>query len=152
MSKMANTLLKNSLDDVIRLISRSGKLDWPIRKGEFKTILSLLDTQNLDQVFDKIYPEFEYIDNQELESVDLSAIIADPVEPDVNIWVVVFMNSVVHSILTGTTIKTIQVPAQVDTAVLSVFIRCVEGANKIRNENPEEIRILPSSNRKEVKE
>lgn len=147
MSKLANMLLKDSLEDVVRLISRSGKLDWPIRKKEFASIVPLLDTPNLDQVFDTIYPVVD-----DAESVDLTPIIDETIESDINVWMVVFMNTIIHSILSGSSIKTIKVPMKVDTLILSVFTRCVEGANKIRNENPEEIRILPSSSRKEVKE
>ena len=152
MSKLANMLLKDSLEDVVRLISRSGKLDWPIRKMEFASIAPLLDTPNLDQVFDTIYPVVEDAESQGIESVDLTPIIDETIESDINVWVVVFMNTIIHSILSGSSIKTIKVPMKVDTLILSVFTRCVEGANKIRNEKPEEIRIFPSSSRKEVKE
>lgn len=153
MSKLVNTLLKNSLDDAIRLISRSGKVDWPIRKKDFNPIVPLLDTPNLDQVFDTIYPVVEYVESQGIESVDLTPIIDETIESDINVWVVVFMNTIIHSILSGADIKTIKVPMKVDTTVLSIFTRCVDGANRIRHENPEEIRILPSSRKeKEVKE
>ena len=152
MGKLVNMLLKDSLEDVVRLISRSGKLDWPIRKKEFAQIIPLLDTPNLDQVFDTIYPVVEYVENQRIESIDLSPLIDESIEPDINVWMIEFMNSIIHSILRGHTIRTIKVPAKVDTVVLSIFTRCVEGANRIKNEEPVEIRILPSSSRKEVKE
>lgn len=152
MSKMVNVLLKNSLEDVLRMISRSEKLDWPIRKKELASIVPLLDTPNLDQVFDTIYPVVEYVENQGIESIDLSPLIDETIESDINVWVVVFMNTIIHSILSGAGIKTIKVPMKVDTLVLSVFTRCVEGVNRIKNEESVEIRILPSSSRKEVKE
>ena len=153
MNNMVTTLVMDALSDVVRLISRSGKIDWPIRKREMRAVLAALtDAPNVDQIFDKIYPQLESAVEQQTDTIDLSTIIDWSINPNVDTWTVVFMNSVLHSILEGAPIKVIKVPTKVDTVILSVFTKCVEGANKIRNEKPEEIRILPSSSRKEVKE
>ena len=148
MSNLCSTLLRTSVADVTRLISRSGKIEQ-LRKREIAPVLATTSTENVDQVFDKVYPVMDYVEKTHQESIDLSDIMDKTIEPDVNIWLVVFMNGVVHSILEGVPIKVIKVPMDVDTTFLSVFIRCVQGANRIRHKESEEIRILPSG-RKEV--
>lgn len=151
MSKMVETLLRNSLGDVCRLINRSGNLELRIRRKEFIPVLDALNNPNVDQIFDRIYPIIEQARQNNDQTIDLSDIIEN-FESDPNVWLAVFMNPVLHSILEGAPIKVIKVPMKVDTTFLSIFIRLVQGANRIRHKESEEIRILPSSSRKEVKE
>ena len=152
MSKTVETLLRNSLGDVCRLINRSDNLELRIRQKEFIPVLDAVSNPYVDQIFDRIYPVVEHARQNNDRTIDLSDMIDESLESDPNVWLVVFMNSVLHSILEGAPIEVIKVPMKVDTGFLSIFIRLVQGANRIRHKEPVEIRILPSSSRKEVKE
>lgn len=152
MSKTVEALLRNSLGDVCRLINRSGNLEVPIRQKEFIPVLDAVNNPYVDQIFDRIYSVIERMRQENDQTIDLSDMIDESLESDPNVWLAVFMNSVLHSILEGAPIKVIKVPTNVDTTFLSIFIRLVQGVNRIKNEESVEIRILPSSSRKEVKE